>query len=240
MILYPAVDIQGGRAVRLRQGDFERVTVFGDDPEAVARRWCDAGATALHLVDLDGARTGRLVNIELVERVAASLDVPVQFGGGVRDRDALARVAASPLRWIVLGTAAVTSADLLDAALDALGERLVVGVDCADGFVATHGWQERSTMSATRFLHELERRGVRRVVYTDVSRDGMLGGPDLAGLVELAGQTSLELVASGGVSTLADLRLLRRRAPANVVGVIVGRALYEGAFTIADALEALA
>ena len=206
----------------------------------MARSWRDQGARALHLVDLDGARSGRLVNFELVERVAADLDVPVQFGGGVRDRESLARVATSARRWSVLGTAAVTRADLLVAAVEALGERLVVGVDCADGLVATHGWRERSTMSAVRFVHELERRGVRRVVYTDVSRDGMLGGPDLAGLVELAGETSLELVASGGVSTLSDLRLLRRHAPATIVGVIIGRALYEGAFTIAEAIEALA
>ena len=240
MILFPAVDIQGGRAVRLRQGDFDRATVFDDDPVAAARSWRDQGAEAVHLVDLDGARGGRLVNFQLVERVAAELELPVQFGGGVRDRDALARVAASDMRWIVLGTAAITSADLLDAALDALGERLVVGVDCADGLVATHGWQRRSTMSAARFVRELGRRGVRRIVYTDVARDGMLGGPDLAGLTELAGETSLELVASGGVSTLSDLRSLRRQAPATVVGVIVGRALYEGAFTVAEAIEALA
>ncbi|HMK92348.1 MAG TPA: 1-(5-phosphoribosyl)-5-[(5-phosphoribosylamino)methylideneamino]imidazole-4-carboxamide isomerase [Thermoleophilia bacterium] len=240
MILFPAVDIQGGRAVRLRQGDFDRATVFDDDPEAAARAWRDQGAQALHLVDLDGARSGRLVNFELVERVAAELDVPVQFGGGVRERDALARVAASAVRWVVLGTAAVTSSDLLDAAVETLGERLVVGVDCADGLIATHGWQRRSTMSAARFVHELGRLGVRRIVYTDVSRDGMLGGPDLAGLVQLAAATPLELVASGGISTLSDLRLLRRRAPANVVGAIVGRALYEGAFTVPEALEALA
>jgi phosphoribosylformimino-5-aminoimidazole carboxamide ribotide isomerase len=236
--LFPAIDIQQGRAVRLRRGDFEQATVFGDDPVALAREWRSQGAQALHVVDLDGAREGRLVNIDLVTAIAEAVDVPVQYGGGVRSSDALKRVAASPLEWVILGTSAVTDTDLLGEALALLGDRLVIGVDCEQSMVATHGWQERSEMSAQRFVRALESKGVRRIVYTDVLRDGMLEGPNLEGLRELASSTRLEIVMSGGVSTLDDLRRIRRAAP-NVVAVIVGRALYEGAFTLAQATAVL-
>jgi phosphoribosylformimino-5-aminoimidazole carboxamide ribotide isomerase len=240
VILYPAIDIQGGKAVRLRRGDFAQATVFGDDPVAVARRWSDEGAEVLHVVDLDGAREGRLVNIDIVERIAAAIEIPVEFGGGVRDREALARAAASGVRWIVVGTSAVTDGDLLAAAVDLLGERLVVGADCARGFIATHGWQEASEMTAVEFAHRLEQVGARRILYTDVARDGMLAGPNVSGLRELASATSLEVIMSGGVGTLDDLQLLRKTAPVNVVGTIVGRALYDGRFTLAEAAAALA
>jgi phosphoribosylformimino-5-aminoimidazole carboxamide ribotide isomerase len=238
--LYPAIDIQGGKAVRLRRGDFARATVFADDPVACARQWCEQGAEALHVVDLDGARHGRLVNIGIVERIAATLDIPVEFGGGIRDRAALERVADSGVRWVVLGTGAVTDGELLQAAIDLLGDRLVVGADCIDGFVATHGWQERSQTPATEFARHLEDVGVTRLLYTDVARDGMLEGPNVAGLEELAGATTLEVIMSGGVATLDDLRAIRRVAADNVVGVIVGRALYDGNFTLAEAMAALA
>lgn len=240
MELYPAVDIQGGQAVRLRRGDFSRSTVFGEDPLETARGWQAEGATALHVVDLDAARTGRLVNFALVEAIAAELAIPVEYGGGVRSMEALERVAASDLRWIVIGTAAVTGGGLLERAVECLGERLVVGVDCDAGMVSTHGWQQRSQMSARRFLAGLAESGVRRVVYTDIATDGMMLGPNLAGLAELAGETTLEVIQSGGISSLDDLRRLRAMAPPNVVGVIVGRAFYDGAFTVAEALEVLA
>ena len=240
MQLLPAVDIQGGRAVRLRGGDFARSTVFSEDPVATARGWFEGGAQALHVVDLDAARTGALVNFADVRAIASELSIPVQYGGGVRDADNLARVARSNLRWIVLGTAAATAEHLLEAALELLGDRLTVGVDCDKGMVATHGWQRRSEMTATTFVARLQELGVRRVVFTDIATDGMMQGPNLPSLVEFATHTTLDVVQSGGISTLDDLRRLRAAAPANVVGVIVGRALYEGAFTIAEALEVLA
>jgi phosphoribosylformimino-5-aminoimidazole carboxamide ribotide isomerase len=238
--LFPAVDIQNGKAVRLRGGDFSRATVFDDDPLAAARAWHEQGATALHVVDLDAARTGGLINFALVSALAAQLPVPVQYGGGVRDLDAMERVASSQVRWIVLGTAALTGETLLEAAVERLGERLTVGVDCSDGMVATHGWRQRSQMSATAFVSYLEGIGARRIVFTDIATDGMMRGPNLTALVALAERTSLEVVQSGGISTLDDLRRLRSVAPPNVVGVIVGRALYEGAFTLKEALETVA
>ena len=239
MIVFPAVDIQGGKAVRLRRGDFADVTVFGDDPVALARLWQDQGAEALHVVDLDAARTGELVNVDILERIVRSLDIPVQYGGGIRSAKNLALVAGIGVHWVVMGTAAVTALDLLDDSLKWLGERLVVGLDATDGMVATHGWQQRSSMSATHFARILTQHGVGRIVYTDTSRDGMLGGPNLVGLKELAEATSLEIVLSGGIAILDDLRRLRRLALPNVCGVIVGRAFYEDAFTLADAKAAV-
>lgn len=239
MIVFPAVDIQSGKAVRLRRGDFGDVTVFGDDPVELARMWEAQGAEALHVVDLDAARSGDLVNVDLVERIVQTLVIPVEYGGGIRTSEALAAVAGLGVHWVVMGTAAVTARDLLDEGLAQLGDRLVVGVDCSAGMVATHGWQQRSSMGATHFARILTQHGVKRVVYTDTSRDGMLGGPDLLGLKELGESTSLEIVVSGGIGLLDDLRRLRKLALPNVVGVIVGRALYEDAFTLAEAQAAL-
>jgi phosphoribosylformimino-5-aminoimidazole carboxamide ribotide isomerase len=222
--LYPAIDIQGGKAVRLRRGDFEQVTVFGEDPVGLALQWQEQGAEALHVVDLDAARTGELVNFATVAAIAEAVRIPVQYGGGIRTQDGLDMVAGTKVRWAVLGTAAATGADLLDTAIQVLGDRLVVGVDCDEGMVTTHGWQQRSQISAQRFLHHLEERGAQRVVYTDVARDGMLGGPNLEQLEELATAVNLTMVLSGGVAGLDDLRRLRRLSVPSVDGVIVGRA----------------
>ena len=190
MKLFPAIDIQEGRAVRLRRGDFADATVFADDPVEQAREWERQEADALHVVDLDGARRGTLVNFEVVRAIVDAVGIPVEYGGGVRSSEALQTVAASGVEWVVLGTAAVTDLDLLDEALRVLGPRLVVGVDCESGIVATHGWQQRSEMSALHFVHLLKDRGVRRIVYTDVLRDGMLEGPNLEGLHELTEGTA--------------------------------------------------
>jgi phosphoribosylformimino-5-aminoimidazole carboxamide ribotide isomerase len=240
MIVFPAVDIQGGKAVRLRRGDFADVTVFGDDPLALACHWQDQGAEALHVIDLDAARTGELVNFDVVERIVKSLDIPVQYGGGIRSAKNLALVAGIGVHWVVMGTAAVTALDLLDDSVNWLGERLVVGLDCTDGMVATHGWQKRTQMSAIHFSRILAEHGVKRVVYTDTACDGMLGGPNLIGLRDLAEATSLEIVLSGGIALLDDLRRLKKLDLPDVVGVILGRSLYEKAFTLADALAVFA
>jgi phosphoribosylformimino-5-aminoimidazole carboxamide ribotide isomerase len=235
MIVLPAIDIQGGKAVRLRRGNFDDVTVFSDDPVELARHWQREGAEALHVIDLDAARTGELVNVEIVEAIAKTVDIPVQYGGGIRSAKSLALVAGIGVHWVVMGTAAVTALDLLDDAVNWLEERLVVGLDCTDGMVATHGWQQRSQMSAIRFSKLLVEHGVKRAVYTDTSRDGMLGGPNLIGLRDLAEVTPLEIILSGGIGLLDDLRHVDKIGAPNVVGVVVGRALYEHAFTLAEA-----
>jgi len=238
VILYPAIDIQGGHVVRLRGGDFTKSTVFGDDPLDMAGQWQEQGAEVLHVVDLDAARTGEPVNFALVQAMAGAVSIPVQYGGGVRSVDALERAAGSNLRWIVLGTAAVTHEDLLERAVGLLDDRLVVGVDCIGGNVATHGWMERTQMTAARFVERVRERGVKRIVFTDVATDGMMSGPNLPALVQLAQATDLEIIQSGGITTLDNLRRLADVAPPNVVGVIVGRALYEGAFTLPEAIAA--
>ena len=235
MLVFPAISIQSGKAVRLRHGDFEDVTIFSDDPVTLARQWQEQGAEALHVVDLDAARTGELSNVEIVERIVKSVNVPVQYGGGIRSAKSLALVAGIGVHWVVMGTAAVTASHLLDDAVNWLGERLVVGLDCSDGMVTTHGWQERSQMSAIRFSRVMAEHGITRVVYTDTARDGMLGGPNIVGLNDLAEATSMEIVVSGGVALLDDLRRVKKIGAPNVVGVIVGRALYEKAFTFAEA-----
>lgn len=235
MIVFPAVDIQGGKAVRLRRGDFHDATVFGNDPVELARQWEAEGAQALHVVDLDAARTGELVNFEIVERIVKAIGIPVQYGGGVRSARSLAYIAGIGVHWVVMGTAAITAMDLLDSAVAWLEDRLVVGMDCSGGMVATHGWQQRSQMTIPRFTRILEEHGVKRVVYTDVARDGMLRGPDLDGLRDVAASTSLEIVMSGGVAWLDDLKALTKVEAPNLVGVIVGRALYERSFTVAEA-----
>ena len=236
MIAFPAVDIQGGKAVRLRRGDFDDVTVFSDDPVELARFWQDQGAEALHVIDLDAARTGDLTNFKLVEDIVGALDIPVQYGGGIRTPKSLAFMAGIGVHWVVMGTAAVTALDLLDDAVNWLGDRLVVGLDCTDGMVATHGWQQRSQMSAIRMVKLLAEHGVARIVYTDTGRDGMLGGPNLPGLKDLAEVSTLEIILSGGVALLDDLKRLKRLDADKVVGVIVGRALYEKSFTLPEAL----
>ncbi len=236
MIVFPAVDIQAGKAVRLRRGDFDDVTVFSDDPVELARQWQGQGAEALHVVDLDAARSGELTNFRIVEQIVEALDIPVQYGGGIRTPKSLAFMAGIGVHWVVMGTAAVTAQDLLDDAVNWLGERLVVGLDCTNGMVATHGWQQRSQMSAIRMVKVLADHGVARVVYTDTARDGMLGGPNLPGLKDLAEVSELEIILSGGIALLDDLKRLKRLDAEKVVGVIVGRALYEKAFTLPEAL----
>jgi phosphoribosylformimino-5-aminoimidazole carboxamide ribotide isomerase len=240
MIVFPAIDIQGGKAVRLRRGDFDDVTVFSENPVELARFWQDQGAEALHVIDLDAARTGELTNFKIVEDIIKSLGIPVQYGGGIRTPKSLAFMAGIGVHWVVMGTAAVTAQDLLDDAVNWLGERLVVGLDCTDGMVATHGWQQRSQMSAIRMVKLLAEHGVQRVVYTDTGRDGMLGGPNLHGLKELAEVSELEIILSGGIGLLDDLKRLKKLDAEKVVGVIVGRALYEKAFTLPQALALFA
>lgn len=240
MRLIPAIDIQAGRCVRLRQGDFSDVTVFGNDPVAMAQRWVHEGARFLHVVDLDGAREGVPRNFELIRAIAEAVPVPVETGGGIRSEEALEIVAASRVAKAVLGTSAVEDEAFLERALTVLGPtRVVVAVDAEDGFVKTKGWQEQSDVRATDLADRLEQRGVREILFTDISRDGMMRSINLDGIRELAERSGLEIIASGGVTSLDDLRALKSLEPFGVTGVIAGRALYEARFTVAEALAVL-
>ena len=239
--LYPAIDLQGGRAVRLVQGDFAASTTFNEDPVAQAQLFADAGATALHVVDLDGAREGVPAQAPLVAEIANRFPGEVQLGGGLRTRAAIETAVATGARRVVLGTVALRDQALLEWAVARLEDRLVVAIDARGGKVATHGWTRVSDRDATQVAAELVNTGVRRLIYTDIVRDGTLAGPNLNALRRLADAAPpLRLIASGGISSLADLRALRRLGLRNLSGVIVGRALYEGRFTIPEAVAALA
>ena len=239
MILYPAIDIAEGKAVRLVQGDFADRTVYEDDPFAAAQAWVEAGARFLHVVDLDGARTGTPQNLHHVERIAAGLDVPVQVGGGLRALPAVRDALRAGAARIILGTAAFTDVDFLDEVLAAYGDRVMVSVDARGGNVTTSGWTETTQMPAEAVIERLRARGVKQFVYSNVDRDGMLGGIDAEEVKRIAAVVRGRFVYSGGVGTLEDLRALVALRQVNLAGVIVGKALYEGRFTIAEAHEVL-
>jgi phosphoribosylformimino-5-aminoimidazole carboxamide ribotide isomerase len=236
VILYPAIDILDGRAVRLTQGDFDARTVYRDDPLEAARAWVDGGARWLHVVDLDGARAGRPVNLAALEGIAGELGVPVQYGGGLRGADAIDAALGAGAARVVVGTAAYRDPALLDAAVATHGEAVAVAVDVRGGRVSVAGWTEDEGEPPDAVLERLAARGVRTFVYTDVDRDGMLEGPDLPTVARLARIADARLVYSGGVGELQHLEGL---APLPLEGVIVGKALYEGRFSIAEAQAVL-
>ena len=239
MILLPAVDIRGGRAVRLQQGDFERETVYRDDPLEAARSFVEAGARFLHLVDLDGARVGEPANLHHLERIAGELDVPVQFGGGLRSMDSLEKALDAGADRVVVGTAAYVDADFLQKAVARAGRHLAVAVDVRGGRVSVAGWSRETAMSPAQAIDRMRSAGVRRFVYTDVERDGMLGGPDADEVLRVAQAIEGDFVYSGGIASLDDLKALKALRLRKLEGVISGKALYEGRFTVAEANEVL-
>lgn len=239
--LYPAIDLRDGAAVRLVQGDFARSTVFNEDPVAQAQSFARDGATSLHVVDLDGALEGNPVHSPVIAQLAAAFPGTVQLGGGLRDRPAVETAIATGVDRVVVGTAVLEDEEFLRWATGRLGDRLVVALDARDGKVATHGWTQVSDRTAVDVATDLVRTGVRHLLYTDIGRDGTLGGPNLEALRRLsAAAPPLTILASGGISSLDDLVALSRLGVPNIRGVIVGRALYEGRFTVADAIATLA
>lgn len=239
MILYPALDILDGRVVRLIQGDFEQATQYEAQPPKAAAAWLAAGAQRLHVVDLDGARAGAPVNLDAVAQIAEQTGLPIQLGGGIRSAEAIAAAFAAGAQRVVLGTAAFTDEALLASAVAAHGEQIVVSIDVRGGMVSTAGWTQTGSLEAVAAARELSARGVRSFVYTDVDRDGMLGGLDLAAIGRVTDAVEGELVYSGGIGSLEDLRALVELRHPRLAGVIAGKALYERRFTIAQAQEAL-
>jgi phosphoribosylformimino-5-aminoimidazole carboxamide ribotide isomerase len=239
MILLPAIDILDGRAVRLARGDYEAKTVYDADPVDAAERWVAAGARALHVVDLDGARSGTPVNLDHVERIAAAVSVPVQVGGGLRSAEAVRDAIAAGASRVVLGTAAYRDVDFLDEVLAEHRDRVVVSVDVRGGRLATSGWTEQTEIPAEAVIDSLARRGVRTLVYSSIERDGMLSGPDLEEVVRVASAVRGRFIYSGGVASIADLEALAALRQVNLMGVIVGKALYEGRLEVGEAQRAL-
>jgi phosphoribosylformimino-5-aminoimidazole carboxamide ribotide isomerase len=239
VILYPAIDILDGKAVRLRQGDFAESTVYDTDPAHAAKRWVEEGARFLHVVDLDGARQGKPQNLGHVREIVQSAGVPVQLGGGLRSLPDVREALRAGADRVILGTAAYTDVDFLDATLEAFGERVVVSVDVRDGHVSTAGWTEKTQMEAGAVIERLQRRGVRQFVYTNIDRDGMLEGPDLDDVRRIAEVVRGRFLYSGGIGSLEHLEALAALRQVNLVGVIAGKALYEGKFTVAEGQRVL-
>ncbi|MSO22312.1 MAG: 1-(5-phosphoribosyl)-5-[(5-phosphoribosylamino)methylideneamino]imidazole-4-carboxamide isomerase [Acidobacteria bacterium] len=238
MIIFPAIDMRQGRCVRLLQGRAEQETVYFEDPIAVALRWETEGAAWLHLVDLDGAMSEGAGNRVIAKRIFTALQIPVQFGGGLRAMEDLEETLEAGAARIVVGTAAVQQPEFLAKAVQRFGERIVVGIDARDGRVATHGWNQVGSLEAVAFAQTLARSGVQRIVYTDISKDGMLAGPNLEATKRLAVESQLKVVASGGVASLDDLRALCGLENVGIEGAIVGKALYERRFTLKEAIQA--
>ena len=239
MMLYPAIDIQGGRCVRLVQGRMEEATVYGEDPAAMARRWVVEGAEALHIVDLDGAREGQPQNSEAVLAIRRAVAVPLQVGGGLRSREAAAAYLDAGVERVVLGTRAAVDAEFLAEICAAHPGRVAVGIDARDGQVALKGWTEVIPLEAPELARRAEDLGAAAVIYTDIARDGTLSGPNVEAVSSLARQVTLPVIASGGVATVEDLRRLKALEADGVEGVIVGKALYEETLTVAEALAVL-
>lgn len=239
MRLYPAIDILDGKAVRLRQGSYDESTIYADSPAAAALAWADAGARALHVVDLDGARSGSPVNIERVREITSAVDLPLQLGGGLRSQAAVEQALDAGAAKVILGTAALQDTELLDRLIAGHAGELIVSVDSRAGIAAVAGWEESGNVDALSALAALEARGVERLIVSDIEVDGTMAGPNIAQIVATGEVLTIPFIYSGGVGTLADLTAIAAAAPDNLDGVIVGKALYDGAFTIEEAQAAL-
>ena len=239
MILYPAIDILDGKAVRLVEGRFEDQTVYNDDPVAAAQSWVDAGARFLHVVDLDGARTGEPRSLDHLRRIVKETGVPIQYGGGLRTVDAVRDALRAGAERAIVGTAAFKDVDFLDDIVAAYGARIVVAVDTKNGMIATEGWTQTTELPVVDAIQRLTGRGVRSFVFTDVSRDGKLTGPDLEAVKRVAEAVRGRFIYSGGIGSLEHLRALARLRQVNLAGVIAGKSLYEKKFTVAEGQAAL-
>ncbi|ANE46836.1 1-(5-phosphoribosyl)-5-[(5-phosphoribosylamino)methylideneamino] imidazole-4-carboxamide isomerase [Paenibacillus swuensis] len=238
-IIYPAIDIRGGKAVRLVQGDYNQETVYNDDPREAAAEWEAGGASWIHLVDLDGAKAGHPVNDALVGEIARSVKVPVQIGGGLRTQTDIERLLSLGVSRVILGTAAIEDRVFVQKVLQEYGDRIAIGLDARDGYVATRGWLETSQVKAEDLAVELAEHGARTFIFTDISRDGMMGGPNVEAIVSLAKVSGQTVIASGGVSQFSDLERLAEHAGQGIGGAIVGKALYTGSIDLAQAVREL-
>lgn len=234
MNIFPAIDLLGGKAVRLYKGDYNAVTVYSEQPEEIAKAFKAQGAKHLHLVDLDGAKTGETPNVETVKKIVAATDLFVEVGGGIRSKEVIETYLSAGVSRVILGTAAVTDREFLKEALALYGERIAVGVDIKDGFVAIKGWTENSTLEAFTFCKELEALGVKTIVCTDISKDGAMQGTNHELYQKLSEGLGMQIVASGGVSSIEDIRRLKAQG---LYGAIIGKAYYTGAISLQEAVE---
>ena len=235
MQLYPAIDMKNGQCVRLRQGAFKDITIYSDAPERVAAHWQEKGASFLHLVDLDGALASYSVNEEVIRRIADTVSIPIEIGGGIRSKEAVERMLDLGVRRVIIGTKAAEHPEFLRDMVRTFGEEAIVaGVDAKDGMVAVEGWEKVSSLTASDLCLTMKEYGVRHIVYTDISRDGMLSGPNVEATRKLTEETGLDIIASGGVSCMEDLKCLHE---AGIRGAIIGKALYENRIDLAEAVR---
>ncbi|MEE6449068.1 1-(5-phosphoribosyl)-5-[(5-phosphoribosylamino)methylideneamino]imidazole-4-carboxamide isomerase [Gottfriedia acidiceleris] len=236
MILYPAIDLKDGNCVRLEQGDFNKKVIYKRSPLEVALGFEKAGANVLHIVDLDGARTGERKNASIIKEIVQNTNLKIQLGGGIRSLDSISFWLELGVEKVILGTSAMNNRQLLEQAVLKYGDRIIVGVDAKNSYVAINGWEESTNQDSFEFCKQLELLGVKTVVYTDISKDGMLSGPNIEAYKRLVEETNLNIIASGGVSSIDDLLSLQQL---NIYGAISGKALYEGKFTVEEALKCL-
>lgn len=237
MIIFPAIDIKDGKVVRLFQGKFDEVTEYSGDPVQVAKKWQEQGAQWLHVVDLDGAKTGKMHNSGVITEIAQGIDIPIQVGGGIRTRDDIRRLIDGGVARVVLGTKVIEDKDFLQGVLTTWEKGITVSLDCADGFLAQRGWVEKSDIRATDFVKALVGLNLDCFIYTDIARDGTLTGPNMEGLKSLLAATDIPVIASGGIASLEDVRKLAALEPQGLLGAIIGKAIYEGKINLEDAIQ---
>ena len=233
MKIWPAIDLRGGNCVRLKQGDYNQETIFGDNPGAMARQWCEQGAECMHLVDLDGARDGLWINQDAVRSIIEAISVPCQLGGGVREESTIELLLGLGVCRLIIGTKALKEPEWFSSMVEKFPHKLALGIDARDGMVATDGWLETSETTAISLAQQFNSQPVAAIIYTDISRDGMMQGANIAGMSEMKQATNIPVIASGGVTTLEDVKQLRE---AGLDGAIIGRSLYDGVIDLKDAI----
>ena len=237
MLIIPAIDIKEGRCVRLTEGQFEDVEIFSDDPVAVAVKWANKGAMMLHIVDLDGAKYGKLINISLLEQIIKKVNIPVQVGGGIRSYEEAERLIGLGVNRVILGTILWKDKALAKKLFEDFSEKIIAGIDARDGYVAIEGWQNITSVDALDFAKEMERLGARRIIYTDIKRDGTLIGPNIGNIEEMVKNVNIPLICSGGITFLNDIKKLKRLEGLGLEGIIIGKALYKGRIILEEAIK---
>jgi phosphoribosylformimino-5-aminoimidazole carboxamide ribotide isomerase len=237
MIIFPAIDIRGGKCVRLTKGDFAQETIFSDQPQEMAKKWAEQGAKYLHVVDLDGALAGKPVNLEAIKGIIAAVSIPIELGGGIRTMETVEMLLGLGVERVILGSVAVKNPELVKAACAKFGERIVVGIDAKDGIVAVEGWGVSGDVKAEKLAQQMAAVGVKHIIYTDISRDGTLSGVNVEATASLAKESGIKVIASGGVSSIEDILKVKQAEAFGVEGVIVGKAIYTGSLDLKQALQ---
>ena len=238
MLILPAIDLRGGNCVRLVKGDFKQETIYSEHPEEIALRWEEGGAEFLHVVDLDGALAGEPQNMDAIKRILQAVKIPVEVGGGIRSMESIDRLISIGVSRVILGSVAVHKEELVREACSAYGNRIVVGIDAKNGIVATDGWEKSASISAVELAKKLGAFGLETIIYTDISRDGTLSGVNVTETAHLARASGIKVIASGGVKSISDIEELKKRECDGIIGVIVGKSIYEGTLSLTEAIAA--